>query len=195
MSYDDIAIVVLAAGGSTRMGSPKALLPFGDTTLIQYIISESKATGVKEVVVVLGAYEEEIRKVIVKEGVSIETNEHWASGMSASIKKGIAKVDKSCQAVIICAVDQPSVTHLHFTSMIRLFESKSTDMVVSSYGGTRGIPALFSKKLFPQLQQLEGDKGAKKLFNNSHFKIAEINLSEGEVDLDTMEDFENWNKR
>jgi molybdenum cofactor cytidylyltransferase len=173
-----IAAVVLAAGGSTRLGQPKQLAMLGGETLLERAVHTAREADCERVVVVLGAAAEKIREGCDLGDAVVIVNNLWAEGMASSIRVGVAKVEDA-DGVILITCDQPAVTAQHLRALIA-----SREVMASSYGGRRGVPAFFPAKLFPALLSLTGDAGARELLRGS----AAVELANGELDVDTSQE-------
>ena len=187
-------IILLAAGGSTRLGRPKQLLKFGDQLLINRMIEAARAADFTHVVVVLGAYQEKMQQVIEANDVHFAFNENWKAGMGGSIAAGITKlqnIDEHIEYALIMLVDQYLIESEMLNELKKEFEYSKQDLLASHYRNKKGVPAIFSKKLFPELVKMETQKGASGLIKT--FYETEGNLSFGflpaQHDIDTEEDY------
>lgn len=186
-------IIILAAGGSSRLGSPKQLLPFRHKTLLKHVVSAAMNIGEAIVVVVTGAHKEEIEKSISDTNVAVVHNSEWQSGMASSVRAGLGwlleqpEPPKSC---IITVCDQPYISSDVFRSLISAYELEHKGICASSYGDTAGTPVLFSHTYFAELMTLKGDEGAKKLLSKNAKNLTLVPFFRGEIDVDTREDYE-----
>ncbi|MBW4627354.1 MAG: nucleotidyltransferase family protein [Brasilonema octagenarum HA4186-MV1] len=188
-----IAIMILAAGASTRMGTPKQLLLYQKRSLVQYITEIAIASVCKPVVVVLGAYSEQIRPQINHLPVSIVENLDWACGMSTSINSGIQflhNLSQNIEAVVIVVCDQPFLSPQIINQLVDAYYSTKKPIIACEYAGTLGVPALFSKRFFSELAELQGTSGAKKVINNNLTQVFSLLFAQGEIDIDTPRDYE-----
>lgn len=184
------AILILAAGNSTRMGEAKQLLSYQNTTLLGWAIKTAKNTATKEVFCVLGAHAEIIKKSIEKYQIETIYNPNYKNGLSSSISTGIKYLtSKNFDSVLILLADQPKITSGYLDILLNTAKENSTKIVASNYKENSGVPAIFPKTYFNQLINLSGDKGAKALLNSVKdiLKINATNL----VDIDTKEDYKN----
>lgn len=187
----NIAIIILAAGSSSRLGRPKQLLKLEGKTLLQKSIAAALNVS-KNVIVVLGANENLIRPTISDSPIEIVLNENWANGMSSSIRTGMSVLEnKKCEAVLIMLCDQPFVNALLLEKMVSVFEKSEFPIVASEYEGKVGVPAIFDVSFFPKLKTLEGQKGAKALIMNNLKQVERFAFEKGKIDIDTEED---WKK-
>ncbi len=173
------AAVILAAGASTRLGSPKQLVRLGEETLLERAVRIAREAGCAPVIVVLGAHAAAILSACTLEDATVVINADWVEGMSASIACGIAAVEDEADGVILMASDQPTVTPDHLRAL-----QATGETTASAYAGRRGIPAFFPAAAFDDLLKLRGDQGARALLRTARF----VDLSGGEIDIDTAED-------
>ena len=187
----NIAIIILAAGSSSRLGRPKQLLELDGNTLLQKSITTALNVS-KNVIVVLGANENLIRPTISGSPIEIVLNKNWADGMSSSIRIGMSVLEKKeHKAVLIMLCDQPYVDDFLLKKMISVFEKSKLPIVASEYEGKVGVPAIFDVSFFQKLKMLEGQKGAKILIMNNLKQIERFAFEKGKIDIDTEED---WKK-
>lgn len=192
------AIVILAAGASTRMGQPKQLLPLNGVTLLERIIQTALATKVSQVVVVLGANAALIQPAIAALPVSIVHNANWSAGMSTSLQTGLAYLQAlpvSVHAIVTLLCDQPYVSADLIHQLFTAFETTASPIVATTYGNTIGVPALFAASTFTDLTALSGQQGAKKVILKYQKKSQVIDFPQGALDLDTPEQYAEMRKR
>ena len=191
MTSTKIGAIILAAGGSTRMGSPKQLLKFEGTTLLRRAVSSAMDAGCDPVIVVTGSASEEVRGELDGLDVHEIFNAEWQTGMASSIKVGIGEIkraDPEVGAVVIMVCDQPHVTAELMRLLIAAHRARTKSIVASKYGEDFGVPALFDKKHLDELNELEGDRGAKAIIKK-HAEDAEfVDFPEGVIDVDTPDD-------
>lgn len=182
--------MVLAAGGSSRMGQPKALLPWGATSLIKSRISILLETK-EPVLVVLGADATPIADEIASEPVHTVINNQWHSGMGSSIVCGMQALTQAfpdAQGVLISLVDQPLIPATHYQSMYEAFHGTSNAIVVSeAVSGWRGVPVLFGRSYFTDLLALDPSDSGKTLINRYADHLITIPGNTYLRDMDTPE--------
>lgn len=191
-TIQNTGIIILAAGASTRMGQPKQLLRVGSESLIQRVLRTVMASTFRPVVVVLGAKREKIEPELEVFPVHKVFNEIWSSGMGSSISAGLSYLlqeEPSLDAVIILVGDQPLLNTQVLLDLHQLAQTQQAPLVVSHYANTMGVPALFTRALFPELIALEGATGAKALIQKYRNQAAVLEFPEGFLDLDTPEDW------
>jgi molybdenum cofactor cytidylyltransferase len=177
-----IAIMILAAGASTRMGTPKQLLLYQGRSFLQYTTEIAIASVCQPVVVVVGANSEQIHRQIKHLPVKVVNNLDWVLGMSTSIKSGIELLNnlpQKIEAVVITLCDQPFVS-----------PQIINQLVACEYAGTLGVPALFSQRFFSELAALKETSGAKKVINHNLKEVFSIPFPLGDIDIDTPKDYE-----
>jgi molybdenum cofactor cytidylyltransferase len=183
--------VVLAAGASTRMGTPKQLLRLGDRTLLRRTVDTVLASPAWPVAVVLGAHGDSVRPEIARLPVMAVENPDWAEGLASSIRAGVRVLDsfsQSLDAAILILADQP---RLSTAALCRLAEAAvhGGSIVAAHYGGHPGPPALFARRHFPELLALSGGEGARLLFTRHPAELLAVPLPELAIDLDTPADY------
>lgn len=185
------AILILAAGKSSRMGSTKQLLSYKKTTLLGWAIEQAKQSKANAVFCVLGANSEIIEKSIENYLVETIYNVDYNNGLSTSIIAGINHLkDKNFDSVLIMLADQPNVTTDYLNQLIITSEENNSKIVVSNYGNKMGVPVLFPRQYFNKLINLKEDNGAKdflKMHLSEIIKMSTFNL----IDIDTREDYKN----
>ena len=187
-------IILLAAGGSTRLGRPKQLLPWENGTLLRSATLTAIDSGMGPVVVVLGDAEEECRATVAELPVRIAVNSAWREGMGGSISTGMdAFRDDDLSRVLIMLCDQPGVSAAALRALSEHQQFTGAKIVASRYSGTLGPPALFASALFPRLLGLRGPAGAKSLFGGTD--VESLPLPEAALDIDTPADLETLPRR
>ncbi|MEQ1606957.1 MAG: nucleotidyltransferase family protein [Pyrinomonadaceae bacterium] len=182
--------ILLAAGGSTRFGSPKQLAIYLEKTLIRRAAETLVYSGCDLNVVVLGAEIEGSTNEIEGLPINICVNEDWQSGMSSSIKSGLEyllNIEAELDAVLITLCDQPHVTTASLQLLLAKFQVESAPVIAAQYGETIGVPAVFSRELFDQLIHLEGDRGARNLIR-SRDDLVTVEIDTAAIDIDTPDD-------
>ena len=185
-------LVILAAGGSSRLGSPKQLLPYRKDNLLNRIVSTALAVENVIAVVVIGAEKEAIKHTIAEAKILIVVNDNWASGMASSIKMGltaVTKIDPAIQGCIFTVCDQPYITVSLLAELLTKHRNTNKAIIAAEYAGTYGTPVLIDKRYFDELMNLQKEEGAKKLLHKYMNDLATITFNGGEFDIDTKEDY------
>ena len=147
-----IGLVLLAAGESRRMGTPNQLLPFEGKPLVRHAAQVAVASGCSPVVVVLGSSSQNIAPALEGLPVRAVTNSRWAEGMGTSIQAGLAALaPEHLDGVVITLADQPFVNAAHLAHLIAAQRRSNRPIIASEYSGTAGIPALFMRPVFDEL--------------------------------------------
>jgi molybdenum cofactor cytidylyltransferase len=185
-----IAAIVLAAGGSSRMGRPKMLLPLGPGTVLSAAVKPLLAADLDRVIVVLGAEAETVRqeaRLPDDRRLRFAVNESWREGMAVSLRRGLSACP-TAEAVLIALGDQPTVS----SDLVRRILAAWTPahrLVVPLHGSRAVHPVLFSRALFPELRALAGDVGAREVVR-CHWHEALFVEADPPRDIDTAEDYQ-----
>lgn len=186
------AAVILAAGGSTRFGSPKQLARWGDKTFIEHVADVALASSAGPVIVVLGAEIERCRAALGDRPVQIVVNESWAEGQSTSMRAGLAALPARIGCALFLLVDLPGVTPEIVNRLIQRHRQTLAPLVWPEFAGRRGNPVLFDRRLFPELHQISGDTGGKPLLLAYQDQAERVAVAEAGIllDFDRPEDLE-----
>ena len=190
-----VSAVVLAAGRSARMGEAKQLLRMGGQTMLEQTLENVRASRVDEVVLVLGASAELIRcevRVVLLDGVRVEVNENYQSGMASSLQVGLAAVSPESDAALIVLADQPLVRPDTMNQIIERYHGLDAEIVVPYYKGSRGNPVLLGRTVFAAAMALEGDVGCRAIFPRHADGIMRVDVDDAGIlaDIDSREDYE-----
>ncbi|MBS7564272.1 nucleotidyltransferase family protein [Mucilaginibacter sp. Bleaf8] len=185
------AIIILAAGSSSRMGQPKQQLVYEGSTLLANAVKAAAHSKANQVIVVLGANAEQIQNDIAVEPVQQVLNKDWQQGMASSIHSGIKALQiegAQVKSAILMLCDQPFVSTDLLSRMITA-QVDEKSIIACAYQGTLGAPVLFGNAYFDDLLVLKGQEGAKKLLMKYHQQVTVIPFPEGSIDIDTPEDY------
>ena len=188
-----VGIVILAAGASTRIGFPKQLLPLGGRSLLRRAAETALASDGAFLLVVLGANARQLRSEMAGLDVTVVENPDWAEGMGSSLRVGLAALQvrhPEADAVLFLVCDQPLVSTALLNQILGVYQQSAPSMVASAYGGGLGVPALFSRSLFPELASLESGSGARQILAAHRSEVTSVPFAEGVVDVDTLEDYQ-----
>jgi len=190
-----IGFIILAAGASTRLGSPKQLLLYKDKTFLRHITEVALASPCEPIIVVLGAYANRFRSEIQQLPIQIVENTQWSQGMGSSIKAGMEALIASGfnpHAVILSLCDQPFVSLEVIEQIIKAYRFTGKPIVASQYEGTIGVPALFDRTFFPELIAQPANQGAKSIIAQKALEVFCVPFPEGAIDVDTPEDYQEF---
>ncbi|MBO9127766.1 nucleotidyltransferase family protein [Rhizobium sp. 16-488-2a] len=188
-----VAIVVLAAGRSTRMGNfNKLFSKFGGVPLVRLSTTQGIATRQGSVIVVTGHMAAEVRNALTGLPVEFAHNSDYASGLSSSIRAALHAVPENCRGMLIHLADMPLVTEGHLTSLMDAFASSGGVAVVRATAfGAPGNPVVLPRSLFPALLTLDGDRGARHIISASGIPVIDVEIGRAaSVDVDTPEALE-----
>ena len=210
----DIAAVVLAAGSSSRLGTPKQLLRYRGETLLHRTVRLALSAGLDPVHVVLGCSAPVVGEALADLGSRVTTviNPHWQTGMGSSLARGIASLPtvrepdagtETCRtadpeqtsvavtrstpgSALVLVTDQPLLSQAILAEISAAYRSAGAALVASRYAsGALGVPALFARRYFPELTRLTGDRGARALFTRYRDDLVTVAFPAGEFDIDT----------
>lgn len=189
---NETAIVILAAGSSSRLGVPKQLLPLGDHLMIQTIAQAALNAKPAVVVVVTGANSDGVSAALNNMSVDLIHNKDWQQGMASSIVtavKHLSEKGNKMESIILAVCDQPFISTGLFQKLVQAHTETGTGIVACSYGNIAGTPVLFHQRYFADLQNLRGTEGARSLLKNRTSDITLIDFPAGSIDIDTAEDY------
>lgn len=192
---DNVYAIILAAGESRRMGTPKQLLEWQNHRLLEHAILNAQAIFGQRIIIVLGANADVIKATIDFNSVTLVLNENWQEGIASSIRAGIQALPKSATSALLLLGDQPLIKTPQLQQLLNYALSEPTKIVASEYNGVIGVPALFPASFFANLLTLSGDKGAKFLLQKFEQNLLKISLPQAEFDIDCADDFERLKKR
>lgn len=185
--------IVLAAGESKRMGTPKMLLPYNDVTIIEQVIRNLMDANVDRVVVVVGAGKEEIMKVTRRYDVFHCYNENYKSGMLSSVKCGFYSLPEGCLAALIMPGDQPMTGPGEINRVISSFLENDRGLIMAVHNGKRGHPLIVDMKYLEEVLSLPEEAGLRALAERHPDDVLESDTDDPSVlrDIDTQEDYMN----
>jgi molybdenum cofactor cytidylyltransferase len=183
-----IAGLVLAAGGSKRLGEPKQLLPFGAATLLDHTLATARACAFDQLLCVLGGAAGAVREGVDLSGAEVVENHHFGTGCSSSIALALGAVDPRCDVLVLMLGDQPGVTPATVAAL--LAGRGDGPLAACRYDDGRGHPLAFARSAFADLADLHGDKGVWKLLDRRADEVVDVPVA-GRVplDVDTWEDY------
>ncbi len=185
------AAIVLAAGGSTRLGRPKQLLRLNGENLVHRAARFAAEAGCAPVIAVLGCHAERIRSELDDLEVTIAINPDWQSGMGSSVHcgmKSLMEEDASSPKVLLLVCDQVLLSKEILRSLMEKSAETDSPITAATYAGRTGVPAVFCNQLYPDLLAIEGDQGARTLIQRYLQRTIAVDFPGGAVDIDTAED-------
>lgn len=185
-------MIVLAAGGSTRMGVPKQLLPWGRTTLLRHACETAVRAGLGPVVVVLGRESAACEQECANLTLTTVTNPAWTAGLGSSIAVGVRQLlanSPEVSGALIMLADQPGVTAEWLKELAQHWKPPAWPIVATSYDSAGGVPAIFDGEFFPDLLRLPPREGARLLLRREHHRTQRLTPERAFLDLDTPDDY------
>jgi molybdenum cofactor cytidylyltransferase len=180
--------LVLAAGGSSRLGRPKQLLPYRGATLLDWVLGTARACPFDQLVVALGGAAAEVRERVDLGGVDVVVNDAYAGGCSSSIAAALGAVHPRCDVLVLLLGDQPGVTPATVRAL--LAGRGDAPLAVCRYDDGRGHPFAFGRQVFGELAELHGDKGVWRLLDRHGAAVAEVRVpGPVPIDVDTPDDY------
>ena len=186
-----VGLVLLAAGGSRRLGSPKQLVQNSEgKSLVRQAAETALGSVCRPVAAVLGANADSAAAELAGLDLTVTVNSDWQTGLASSLKAGLAALLEQgpLDAVVVMLCDQPRVTPALLNSLLTASAETGCQIAACEYGGALGVPALFARPLFPDLQALTGDEGARRVLRAYSGQIAKIPFPGGALDIDTATD-------
>ncbi len=191
-SRQRVAAIVLAAGCSTRMnGWNKLLAEIDGVPVLRRMVQALCSSQAQPIIVVTGHEANEIERVLSGTCVKCVHNPKFASGLSSSLRCGLAALPKESDAVLVCLGDMPQVKSAHIDQLIDAFDpTRARAICVPTWHRQRGNPVLWARRFVPEMMQLSGDQGARQLFEQHRDLLHYVEMSDAGVllDVDTPED-------
>jgi molybdenum cofactor cytidylyltransferase len=181
--------LVLGAGGSRRLGAPKQLLPYRDTTLLGHVVGVARSCAFDQLIVAIGGAADEVRSQVDLSGAEIVVNDAFGAGCSSSIAAAIGAVDPRCEILVLMLGDMPGVSAATVEAL--LAGRGDSPLAVCRYDDGRGHPFAFRRDVFEELTHLHGDKGVWRLLDQRADQVAEVQVpGPTPLDVDTPEDYQ-----
>ncbi len=188
-----VALMILAAGGSTRMGRPKQLLEWKGTSLVGHAVNTAAASMADQILLILGSDAETVKEQLPALDIDLLYNPEWQSGLGTSISAGMKhflSLNKTPDAVIIMLCDQPLIDANHLDHLIHGWVGNDKKIAVTAYKKGIGVPAVFSREFYPQLASMEGEHGARDLLRQNANDCLVIDAGIKIMDIDTAGDYD-----
>ena len=180
--------IVLAAGSSSRFGSPKQLVRVDGRPLLHAAVSRAVEVAGHAVSVVLGAHAADLAPLLRHSAASIVINRDWSEGMASSIRAGVSRLPGSCGGAMLVLADQAAVTAEDLRRLATTWRRQPNYIVAAQYGAALGAPAIFPASCFRDLTELRGDRGAQVLFKRNPDRVIRVPMESASIDIDTPED-------
>lgn len=180
--------LILAAGGSRRLGAPKQLLPYQAGTILGATLETARNCAFDQLIVTLGGASAQVRERVDLDGLTVAENPEFGTGCSSSIVAALEVVDPRSDGIVLMLGDQPGVTSASVWSLVAEMAGRAAPIGVSRYDDGRGHPFWFGRELFGELRGLHGDKRVWKLIESGRHLVTEVRAA-GNVPLDV----DDWN--
>ena len=186
-----IYTMVLAAGESKRMGTPKLLLPFGEKTMIELLLEEVLRSKSDKTMVVLGAEKEKIERIISRLPVTTVVNTRYEEGMLSSIQAGFEALPDEVEAVLVCLGDQPLIPFSVMNKLIDAYKNTKKGIILPIYKKSRGHPILIDMKYKTEIRRVSPNIGLRALVHNHPQDVMEVEVDAPQIlkDIDKPEDY------
>jgi molybdenum cofactor cytidylyltransferase len=190
MTAPPVTGVVLAAGSSRRLGTPKQVLPYRDTTLLGATLEVARSVGFDQLIVTLGGAAPAVRDAVRLDGADVISVDEPATGCSASLRAALDRVDRRAAGIVLMLGDQPCVEPATVRRTIQHGRAAPAGIMVCRYDDGIGHPFWLGRSVFGDLRQLHGDKGVWKLVESGRHPVRELEVA-GPVplDVDTWDDY------
>lgn len=183
-----LQVVVLAAGASTRFGSAKQLVRVNGRPLLHTVVSRAVELAGHSVTVVLGANSGDLAPLLRHTPASITVNRDWSEGMASSIRVGVSQAPSSADGVMLLLADQAAVSTEDLRRLAGAWRRNPSSIAAAQYAGGVGVPAIFPRWCFRELNELRGDRGAQLLLQRHTDRLVRLPMPSAELDIDTPED-------
>jgi molybdenum cofactor cytidylyltransferase len=183
-----VAGLVLGAGGSSRLGRPKQLLPYRESTLLGHAVGVARACPFDQLIVAIGGAADDVRAAVDLAGADVVQNDAYGAGCSSSIAAALGALDPRCRLMVLMLGDQPGVTAATVEAL--LDGRGDAPLAVCRYDDGRGHPIAFARSTFAELADLHGDRGVWRLLDRRAEDVVEVRVA-GPIplDVDTDEDY------
>ena len=183
-----IHVMVLAAGASSRFGSAKQLVRVNGRPLMHTIVSRAVELAGHSVTVVLGAHAGELAPLLKHSPASVAVNRNWSEGIASSIREGLSHAPQTADGVLIVLADQAAVTTEDLRRLAGAWRRNPASIAAAQYAGGVGVPAIFPRWCFRELNELRGDRGAQLLLQRHVDRLVRLPMPSAELDIDRPED-------
>ena len=180
--YTQTAGVILAAGGSERLEKPKQLLEWQGKPFIRQVAETALEAGLSPLIIITGAYHDQVAEALVDLPVKIVHNQNWSEGQSTSVRLGIQNLPERCDSVMFLLSDQPQISSQFIQQLVERYRQNRNPVTAPMVDGQRGNPMLFSSEVFSALEKISGDRGGRAVINQ--FKVDWLQWNDKRILLD-----------
>ncbi len=180
--------IVLAAGASSRFGSPKQLARLDGRPMLHSAVSRAVEVAGHSVTVVLGAHASTIAPLLRHSPAGVTINRNWRDGLASSIRAGVASVTGAADGVLLMLGDQPNVSAEDLRRLVGAWRAAPQSLAAAQYGATTGVPAVIPRWCFAELAALSGDRGAQLLMHRHTDRLIRVRMPSAALDVDRPED-------
>lgn len=181
-------VLVLAAGASSRFGSPKQLVRIGDRPLLHRAVGIATEVAGHSVSVVLGAHADKLTPLLRHSPVTVVVNRGWEDGLASSLRAGIRSLPGSVDGVMITLADQAAIVATDLARLASAWRAQPEWLIAASYAGHTGVPAVFPRWTFQDFYELRGDTGARAILERHTDRVLRVPMPNAAIDIDTPED-------
>jgi molybdenum cofactor cytidylyltransferase len=184
-----IAGVILAAGGSERLGQPKQLIDHGGVPLVVEAVKQAIDYCDAGLTVVTGARHDDVANVLDHQSINLIHNSGWGEGMGSSIRRGVASASSDANAILLLVCDQPFLSAADIGNLVDAWKARPDRIAAAGYAGTQGVPAIFPAVYRESLLDLRGDRGARGIIEAAP-AVSIVDMPNAQFDIDTPADLE-----
>jgi molybdenum cofactor cytidylyltransferase len=184
----ELHAVILAAGASTRFGSPKQLVRIGGSPVLHQMISNAAFVAGRSVTVVIGAHAREIAPALRQSAASVVVNRDWPEGLASSIRVAVESAPPRCDGLLLLLADQVAVTADDLKHLYAAWKRHPILVAAALYDGAPGLPAIFPRWTYPGLMELRGDRDPRQVIRRNIDQLVRRPMANASINLDTPED-------
>ena len=184
----EVHAVILAAGASTRFGSPKQLVRIGGSPVLHQMISNAAFVAGRSVTVIIGANAREIAPALRQSAASVVVNRDWPEGLASSIRVAVESAPPRCDGLLLLLADQVAVTADDLKHLYAAWKRHPILVAAALYDGAPGLPAIFPRWTYPGLMELRGDRDPRQVIRRNIDQLVRIPMANASINLDTPED-------
>jgi len=181
-------VAILAAGASTRFGTPKQLIRLAGTPVLHWAVSNAARAAGSQVSVVLGSGASEIAPLLRRSGASMVVNRGWREGLASSVRSAVNAAPPGCEGLLIMLADQVAVTAEDLRRLAVAWRRHPVLLAAALYDGAPGLPAVFPGWAFPDLLALRGESDPRIVIHRHADRVVRIPMPAAALDVNTPED-------